>query len=73
MKSAPAFDTFDLSAAENIEFGDDKTNARHFTLYSLRHATGNSSSELDSDLPTKLNQMNPMYHLQNKNASRAKH
>ena len=73
MKSAPAFDTFDLSAAENIEFGDDKTNARHFTLYSLRHATGNSSSELASDLPTKLNQMNPMYHLQNKNASRAKH
>ena len=73
MKSAPAFDTFDLSAAENIEFGDDKTNARHFTLYSLRHATGSSSSELDSDLPAKLNQMNPMYHLQNKNASRAKH
>jgi hypothetical protein len=73
MKSAPAFDTFDLSAAENIEFGDDKTNARHFTLYSLRHATGNSSSALDSDLPTKLDQMNPMYHLQNKNASRAKH
>ncbi|MER6123112.1 subtype B tannase [Streptomyces sp. NPDC001795] len=73
MKTAPAFDTFDLSAAENIEYGNATTNARHFTLYSLRHASGNSSARLDSDLPAKLNQMNPMYHLENKNPSRARH
>ena len=73
MKTAPAFDTFDLSAAENIEFGSETVNARHFTLYSLRHASGNQSAQLDSDLPKKINQMNPMYHLEGKNSSRAKH
>ena len=72
MKTAPAFDTFDLSAAENVEFGNETQNARHFTLYSLRHASGNQSAELDSDLPKKINQMNPMYHLEDKNSSRAK-
>jgi hypothetical protein len=71
-KSAPAFDNFSLTEAEPIEFGSETENARHFTLYSLRYTSGNSSAELDSDLPTKLNQMNPMYHLQNKNSSRAK-
>ena len=73
IKGDPAFDGFDVQNAENIEFGDATTNARHFTLYSLRHQTGNSSAELPSDLPTKINMMNPMYHLVNKNASRAKH
>jgi hypothetical protein len=67
MKSVPAFDTFDLSAAENIEFGDQTTNARHFTLYSLRHG-----AELDADLPAKIKMMNPMYFLGQGNPSRAK-
>ena len=73
IKGDPAFDGFDVQNAENIEFGNATTNARHFTLYSLRHQTGNSSAELPSDLPTKINMMNPMYHLVNKNSSRAKH
>lgn len=47
--------------------------ARHFTLYSLRHATGNSSAQLPSDLNSTLPMMNPMYHLRNKNPSRARH
>ena len=72
-KSAPAFDGFDAQNAENIEFGDATTDARHFTLYSERFTSGNSTAELDSDLPNKISMMNPMYHLENKNSSRAKH
>jgi hypothetical protein len=72
LKSVPAFDSFTLSNAENIEFGDATTNARHFTLYSLRHAIGNDSAQLASDLPAKIEMMNPMYFLENANPSRAK-
>jgi hypothetical protein len=72
LKSVPAFDSFTLANAENIEFGDTTTNARHFTLYSLRHATGNSGAQLASDLPAKIELMNPMYFLAAKNPSRAR-
>lgn len=41
-KDVPAFDAFDLSAGENNEFGFGTTKARHFTLPSLRHATGDT-------------------------------
>lgn len=71
-KDAPAFDAFDLSSGENNLFGHDTTMARHFTLYSLRHADGSSAS-LDKDIPELLNLMNPMYHLAQKNDARAKH
>jgi hypothetical protein len=70
-KLAPAFDAFDLSAGENNEFGLDTTKARHFTLYSLREASGSRSKELDADLPEKINLMNPMYFLGKKNAGRS--
>lgn len=52
---------------------DKTTNARHFTLYSLRHATGKANSQLASDLPPKIKMMNPMYFLAHKNPSRARH
>ena len=73
LKSVPAFDSFTVSNAENIEFGDATTNARHFTLYSLRHATGNANAQLAADLPAKIKMMNPMYFLEQKNPSRARH
>jgi hypothetical protein len=73
LKSIPAFDGFTVANAENIEFGDETTNARHFTLYSLRHATGNPKAQLASDLPAKIKMMNPMYFLEQKNPSRARH
>jgi hypothetical protein len=73
MKSVPAFDAFDLSATENSVYGDATHNTRHFTLYSLRHAAGNSSAELPADLPATIAMMNPMYHLQRKNPDRARH
>ena len=48
-------------------------NARHFTLYSLRHATGNPSAQLASDLPQTIAMMNPLYHLRRENPSRARY
>ena len=60
-KDTPAFDAVDVSAPENNEFGTGTTKARHFTTFSLRHATGNARAQLDGDLPGKLDLMNPMY------------
>ncbi|MGW0423167.1 subtype B tannase [Streptomyces sp. NPDC003015] len=74
-KSAPAFDAFDLSAGENNLFGAGTTQNRHFTDYSAKNdTTGLSSGRVASDIPEKLNLMNPMYHLVEKvNAKRSKH
>ena len=72
-KGVPAFDAFDLSATENSVYGDATHNARHFTLYSLRHAAGNQGAQLAGDLPETIAMMNPLYHLRRKNPSRARH
>jgi acetyl esterase/lipase len=72
-KTVPAFDAFDLSAGENNLFGLDTTEARHFTTYSLRHASGNPEAVLDADLPEKLRQMNPMTFILADNPRRARH
>ncbi len=72
-KSIPAFDGFDLSRAENILFGNESTNARHFTEYSLRHESGDPTATLDDDLPATIDMMNPMHFLAGPNASRATH
>jgi hypothetical protein len=72
-KGVPAFDAFNLSATENSVYGDATHNARHFTLYSLRHATGDPSAQLASDLPQTIAMMNPLYHLRKKNPSRARY
>ena len=48
-KTEPAFDAFDLSAGENIEFGTASTNARHFTEYSRgKDTSATASAGLDS-------------------------
>jgi BD-FAE len=72
-KDLPAFDGFTLEHPENIEFGNATTNARHFTLFSLRHATGNSKAELASDLQRKIQMMNPMYFMAHKNPHQARY
>ena len=61
VKKLPAFDAFNLLAVENIVFGNETTNARHFTNYSMRQTTGDPSAEIDNDLKTVVNLMNPMY------------
>ena len=73
IKGVPAFDAFNLSATENSVYGDATHNARHFTLYSLRHAAGNPGAELPADLPKTIAMMNPMYHLHQRNPDRARH
>ncbi|MEU9170680.1 subtype B tannase [Streptomyces sp. NPDC048420] len=74
-KTAPAFDPFDLSSGENNEFGAGTTEARHFTAYGAKNdTTGLSTKRVASDIPEKLNLMNPMYHLVEKaNSKRSKH
>ncbi|WP_327665413.1 subtype B tannase [Streptomyces sp. NBC_00498] len=73
-KDTPAFDPFDLSAPENNEFGAGTTEARHFTAYGARHDTsGLDSKRVASDIPEKLDLMNPMYHLERRNPGRSKH
>jgi len=64
MKGLPAFDAFDLSAAENSLFGNETTNARHFTAWSLQQSSGDASAAIDADLQTVVNLMNPMYFIQ---------
>lgn len=74
-KTTPAFDAFDLSAGENNEFGKGTVESRHFTAYGLKNdTTGATGKRLDSDIPEKLDLMNPMYHIVKKrNPSRSKH
>lgn len=72
-KSAPAFDAFDLSTGENNLFGLGTTKARHFTLASLRAASGDPAAELDADIAEKLVLMNPMGFLAQANPGRARH
>jgi acetyl esterase/lipase len=73
MKSLPAFDAFEMTTAENILFGNKTTNSRHFTTFSLQQASGNKSAELDSDLKTLVNLMNPMYFIAQNNSGVAKY
>ena len=72
-KSLPAFDAFDLSTAECIEFGNTTTNARHFTDFSLQYASGNSAVTVDTNLQTVVNMMNPMYFIGLTNSGCAKY
>lgn len=72
-KSAPAFDAFHLTTGENNLFGLGTIKARHFTLSSLRTATGDAAAELDADIPEKLKLMNPMGFIAEANPGRARH
>jgi hypothetical protein len=67
MKDLPAFDDFGMKQAEPMEFGNITTDARHFTNFSLQHATGNKNAEIDNDLKILVNMMNPMYFIDLKN------
>ena len=68
MKGLPAFDDFDMKQPEPNEFGNKTTEARHFTNFSLRQATGNKSAEIDNDVKTLVNLMNAMYFIVQNNS-----
>ena len=72
-KTLPAFDRFDLSAWENNLFGNSTTNARHFTNFSLQYASGDPNAEIDGELQTLVNMMNPMYFIQQNNSDCAQY
>jgi acetyl esterase/lipase len=61
MKGLPAFDDFALAQPEPVLFGTKTANARHFTEFSLRHASGDKSAALDPGLRTVVNMMNAIF------------
>jgi len=73
MKGLPAFDDFDMRQPEPNVFGNKTTAARHFTAFSLRHATGNPNAAIDGELQTVVNMMNPMYFIGQNNNGIAGH
>lgn len=72
-KGLPAFDAFDLSSGENNLFGLGAVEARHFTEWSLRRATGDAAAVLEADIAPKLRLMNPMPWLAEGHPGRARH
>ena len=73
MKGLPAFDDFEMSMAEPIEFGSETVNARHFTEFSIRHTTGDPNAQVEPEVLDLLNLMNPMYFIHAKNPGIAPH
>ncbi|MFN8240465.1 MAG: subtype B tannase [Bacteroidales bacterium] len=73
MKGLPAFDDFEMRQPEPSLFGNEATDARHFTEFSQQHATGDVKARIDEDIVQKRNMMNAMYFIENKNSSCAGH
>ena len=67
VKGIPAFDSFDLKSPENNLFGNEKTDSRHFTDYSLQKATGDPSASIDPELQQVVDMMNPLYYVFGRN------
>ena len=68
MKGLPAFDDFNMKQPEPNEFGNKATDARHFTNFSLRHASGNANAEIDPEVKTLVDLMNAMYFIGQNNS-----
>ena len=73
MKGLPAFDDFDLKQPEPNLFGTRTIDSRHFTDFSLRHATGDRNATLEPDLQRLVNMMNAMYFIGQNNSACANH
>jgi hypothetical protein len=66
-KSLPANDVFDLTGSKTILFGNETTNARHFTNFSLRKTTGDPTAVVSDELQTVVHMMNPLYFIGQEN------
>ncbi|MBL0155872.1 MAG: hypothetical protein IPP47_01995 [Bryobacterales bacterium] len=73
MKSLPAFDDFDMKQPEPNEFGNKTTDSRHFTDFSLRHASGDPKASIDAEMRQLVHLMNPMYFIGQNNKGMAGH
>ena len=69
MKPVPAFDHLDLSSPENEEFGDEKSDGRHFTEFAVKH------SKVGGELAAKemIRLMNPVEFIREAGADTAPH
>ncbi|HOW86580.1 MAG TPA: subtype B tannase [Candidatus Aminicenantes bacterium] len=61
MKGLPAFDDLAMAQPEPGLFGTATADARHFTDFSLRQASGDKTARIDGGLRTVVNMMNAMY------------
>jgi len=67
MKGLPASDDFNQKSPENILFGNESIDARHFTNFSLRYSTRNKKAEIDEDVKNLTNLMNALYFVKQDN------
>lgn len=70
LKAAPAFDSLDLSAGENSEFGSATINARHFTPWGKKYNTAGKAYQADSKL---IHLLNPLYFIGKRDVTTAPH
>ncbi|MCX7985167.1 MAG: Tat pathway signal protein [Bacteroidetes bacterium] len=59
LKGLPAFDDFRLRSPANSLFGNEKINARHFTVFSQRIATNGKDTTIDDEVHMLVKLMNP--------------
>lgn len=69
MKPAPAFDAVTMDSRENMLFGSEECQCRHFTVYGLLHSVAEGQMAEESII--KL--MNPMNYLADAQARKARH
>ncbi len=67
MKNIPAFDDFDRKQPEPVLFGNEITDSRHFTDFSLQHSTGDKNARIDIELKKLVNMMNANYFIREGN------
>ena len=70
MKAAPAFDALDLRSPENEEFGDETSDGRHFSAFSMEHNTAEGAELAD---PAMVRLMNPTAFIREGNPGAARH
>ena len=55
MKATPAFDALEMNSPENEEFGDENTDGRHFTDFSLAHTRIEGAQKADEKMIAMMN------------------
>jgi hypothetical protein len=73
MKGLPAFDDFGMRQPEPNLFGNRTTEARHFTSFSIQHASVNKSAEIETEVKNLVYLMNVMYFIGQNNDGCAKY
>lgn len=73
LKPLTPFDSFELGRGENTVFGSEHEEAQHYTVFSLRHATGDADAYLPTTVVTQRNLLNPMVRLRKGSGKIAQH